>query len=145
MTPSKSWKIHRYKHLYAKTQSKRSTLEKFKIKETAAQHILNVIPSTFPRMKGASFIVFESTKLLNIPAHIKPILSLDDCGYGYALKEFNSDFEVYVHDEYNDTIPDDLTLNDYLAKNTSKGNVCKYRQSSITWCTIEDGHQSEDE
>ena len=124
---------------------KRSTLEKLKIKETAAQHILNVIPSTFPRMKGANFIVFESTKLLNIPAHIKPILNLDDRGYGYALKEFNSDFKVYVHDGYNDTIPDDLTLNDYLAKNTSKGNVCKYHQSSITWCTIEDGHQSEDE
>ena len=106
----------------------RKTLEKLKIGETATQHIINVIPSTF-RMKGADFILFESARPLSIPSHVKPILSLDDRGYGYALKEFNRDFEVHVHDGYNNMIPDDLTLNDYLAKNTFKGNACKYHQS----------------
>lgn len=133
-TLKKLSKLSIQKFICFNVEEQRATLEKLKINAMIAQHILNVIPSAFPRMKGADYAVYESAKLLNIPVHVKPLLSLDDCEYGYALRKFNCDFQVDVFNGYDDSIPDGSTFEDYVATNMFISNVCKYRLDKITWC-----------
>jgi len=71
-------------------------LKKCGISDGIISHILNVIPPTFPRLKGGDHVVFESAKLLKLPVHVKPFLNHqgydDDTGkeHRYALKELYS-------------------------------------------------------
>ena len=61
------------------------------------KQILDVMPSDFPLLKGADYIVVESAKSLGLPVCVKPFLhswmDVDE----YALKDFSQPF---VEEEY---------------------------------------------
>jgi len=118
------------------------------IDDAIITQILDVIPSTFPRLKGGDYIVFESAKLLKLPVHVKPFLDRKDDdyetgkqAYGYALKDFSSRFGKGGFDS-NYELPcwglpdkdDDISKEDAIAFMLFEGDACKYDLSDITWC-----------
>jgi len=118
--------------------------------------VLGAIPSTFPRLKGSDYIVFESAKLLNLPVHVKPFLDqkddvygTDKQAYGYALKNFSCRFgEGGYDDTYDDPNCDfipmpcygftpqnaDISKQDAITFMLFEHGACKYDISDITWC-----------
>jgi len=66
-------------------------LKKCCIDDAITTQILDVMPSSFPRLKGGDSIVFESAKLLNLPVHVKHFLNEDygDDEYGFAFKSLS--------------------------------------------------------
>ena len=61
------------------------------IEDVNCQQILDALPSDFPLLKGADYIVAESAKSLGLPVCVKPFLSNNrgDQNFYYAFKEFS--------------------------------------------------------
>lgn len=100
--------------------------------DVSCKQILDSLPSDFPMLKGADYIVAESAKSLGLPVCVKPFLGDGhwnrDCKIKYALKDFSqsfleSDFEVLQgcinYDTYMEIFGKAL---------------CRYNEQDITWC-----------
>jgi len=110
-------------------------LKKFSIDDTVITQILDVIPSSFPRLKGGDSVVFESAKLLNLPVCVKHFLNQtdDEDGYGFAFKSLSyGQFKDSGEDMF---VDDDPRLEpEFTASLLFGDTACKYKLSDITWC-----------
>ncbi|XP_065913973.1 uncharacterized protein [Dysidea avara] len=133
------------------TSKQVEALKKCGIGDTIIAQILDIIPSSFPRLKGGDSIVFESAKLLNLPVHVKHFLNQDDDkdGYGFAFKSL-----TYGQFKFSDEMfaEEDPRLEpEFIASDLFGDTACKYKLSDITWCNKksrwynywEDEHQDE--
>ena len=111
------------------------------ISDITRKQILGALPSGFPLLKGADYIVVESAKSLGLPVCVKPLLSgYDpyDRNFKYALKNFSQDMFV---DDYLD-IHDLLNEDHHLEPLQMFGDAtCRYKPQDITWCQELTFHQ----
>ena len=97
------------------------------IEDINCKIILDSLPSDFPLLKGAGYVVVQSARSLGLPVCVKPFLHswMED---EYALKDFSQPFvqEDYLNYEgdgvYN---PNVLMFGDA---------TCRYKPEDITWC-----------
>ena len=91
--------------------------------------ILAAVPSDFPLLKGADYIVAESAKSLGLPVCVKPFVSNDyaENGFLYALKDFSNMFPKEDMSHYNYSEDDKCwhLFGDAL---------CRCDSPDITWC-----------
>ena len=104
--------------------------------EKSCKQILDALPTDFPLLKGADYIVVESVKSLGLPVCVKPLLSGDDAydrNFKYALKDFSQSMFVDrypsvddVRDGYHHLEPLQMF----------GGATCRYKPQDITciWC-----------
>ena len=112
------------------------------IEDMNCKQILDGLPSDFPLLKGADYIVVESAKSLGLPVCVKPFLSSDGGGaYAddrvdrrYALKDFSLSFGK------NDD-KDDYCVNAITYVKLFGDTVCTYKPEDITWCQKLSCHQ----
>ena len=108
------------------------------INDVHCQQILDALPSDFPLLKGADYIVVESAKSLGLPVCVKPFVDNDyreDQDFCYAFKEFSQCM-------YEDDIPGDVNLCYDVEPLQMFGNalsICKAQD--ITWCQELSYHQ----
>jgi len=112
-------------------------LKKCCIDDTIITQILDVMPSSFPRLKGGDSIVFESAKLLNLPVHVKHFLNQVDYDdeYGFAFKSLSYGRFSYTDDVFVDEDP--RLEPEFIASVLFGDTACKYKISDITWCNKE--------
>ena len=101
------------------------------IEDVNCKQILDALPSEFPLLKGADYIVAESAKSLGLPVCVKPFLNNDPYEnkiFKYGLKDFSHTFTVDSTDEsgYRD--------HDLKCLKVFGDSVCRYKTQGITWC-----------
>ena len=104
------------------------------IEDINCKQILAALPSDFPLLKGADFIVVESAKSLGLPICVKPFLHswMED---KYALKDFSQPF---VQEEYLNYEGDGIYDPNVLMFGDA---TCRYKPGDITWCQELSYHQ----
>ena len=103
------------------------------IEDVNCQQILDALPSDFPLLKGADYIVAESAKSLGLPVCVKPFLSEDVVDYkefDYALKDFS---KFFAKNEYLET--------HYPIIAMFGDATCVCKPGDITWCQKLSYHQ----
>ena len=107
----------------------------------SCKQILAAVPSDFPLLKGADYIVVESAKSLGLPVCVKPFLSGNDAydrNFKYALKDFSQSMFV------DDCADIDDVLDGYHHLEPLQmfgGATCRYKPQDITWCQELTFHQ----
>ena len=101
------------------------------VNEIDHKNILDAIPSDFPLLKGADYIVVESAKSLGLPVCVKPFLSNNrgDENFEYAFKDFSqctSMFEEGCLGYLDNHRVEPLQL--------FGDAICRYKAQDITWC-----------
>ena len=95
--------------------------------DVSCKQILAAVPSDFPLLKGADYIVVEGAKSLGLPVCVKPFLSHDYAEDQYVLKHFSNTFPEK-----------DLTHIDYcepiICLQVFGDGVYKCKSQDITWC-----------
>ena len=89
---------------------------------------MDALPSDFPQLKGADYIVAESAKSLGLPVCVKPFLSNNraDENFGYALKDFSQRMSLKdCYDEENAEFDPLQIFGD---------DLCRFKSQDITWC-----------
>ena len=112
------------------------------IEDMNCKQILDELPSDFPLLKGADYILIESAKSLGLPVCVKPFLSSDGCGaYAddqvdrrYALKDFSLSFSKKNDDQ-------DYCVDVFTYVKLFGDAVCTYEAEDITWCQKLSCHQ----
>ena len=101
------------------------------------QQILAAVPSDFPLLKGADYIVAESAKSLGLPVCVKPFLSgcypYDD-DFQYSLKDFS---HVFTSGDSKDSDE----LHEFECLDLFGKAVCRCKLQDITWCQELVGNQ----
>ena len=114
------------------TQQK-SILENLQLVDADVKEILQLVPSSYPILKGTDYIVFNSAKVLGLPVHVKPLLEYQNenvrISTEYALKDFSAGFVATDNGhEYADCKLGQCVLNMFGK------NACQYNPDDITWC-----------
>jgi len=109
--------------------AQQSDLRKIGITGTDMEKVLHVISdSSYQRLKGADYIIFNSARLLGLPVHIKPLLKLAPYGCNMNLALGNpEEFQFQLDFEY------ETETAENVASLFGK-NVYEYRDKDITWC-----------
>ena len=124
---SKKTSCKEFVHLSKNEQLK--ILRDVGFEDVSCKQILAAVPSDFPLLKGADYIVVESAKSLGLPVCVKPFLSYDhaDYDYLYALKDFSNMF-----------VKEDMTHIDYceheICVQVFGDALCRCKPEDITWC-----------
>ena len=99
------------------------------IEDVACKQILDALPSDFPLLKGADYIVVESARSLQLPICVKPFLDHDtaDGVFKYGLKDFSHVFprEDDIRSEFEHQLESLELFCDA---------VCRCKSQDITWC-----------
>ena len=98
------------------------------IGDVSCKQILAAVPSDFPLLKGADYIVVESAESLGLPVCVKPFLS-DGTNqhFHYSLKDFSHVFTSGDCKFYD-------RLHEFECLNLFRNAVCRWKQQNITWC-----------
>ena len=115
------------------------------IEDVNCKQILDGLPSDFPLLKGADYIVVESAKSLGLSVCVKPFLSSDGGGaYAddevdrrYALKDFSL---LFGKNEDVDG-QDDSCVHAFTYMKLFGDAACTYKPQDITWCQKLSCHQ----
>jgi len=97
------------------------------------KEILQLVPSSYPVLKGTDYVVFSSAKVLGLPVHAKPLLEYwnydDPISTEYALKDFSAGYVAkdLDYDNY------DCRLGQCVLTMFGE-NTCQYNPDDITWC-----------
>lgn len=110
------------------------------IDDVSCKQILDSLPSDFPLLKGADYVVVESAKSLGLPVCVKPFLRSEDdvhsnLQYAYALKDF---LELFGR---SDDINEDECYVDHEHLKLFGNAICRYNKQDITWCQKLSCHQ----
>ena len=99
------------------------------IEDVTCNKILGALPSGFPLLKGADYIVVESARSLQLPICVKPFLDHDaaDGVFKYGLKDFSHVFPV--GDEMESDFEHQLESLQLFGD-----AVCRCKSQDITWC-----------
>ena len=99
------------------------------IEDVICKQILDALPSDFPLLKGADYIVVESGRSLRLPICVKPFLSPDtaDGVFKYGLKDFSRIFPK--DDDISSESEHQLECLELFGD-----AVCRYKSQDITWC-----------
>ena len=114
------------KFVYLSKDKQVKILRDFGIDDVSCKQILAAVPSDFPLLKGADYIVVESAKSLGLPVCIKPFLDHVD-NFLYALKDFSNMFPKRDMTHLDDD--DDNICLEVFGK-----ALCRCRPEDITWC-----------
>ena len=102
------------------------------IEGMTCKQILDALPSDFPPLKGADYIVVESAKSLGLPVCVKPFLNnaTYDENFNYALK----DFSLLFAKEKEGISHCESRIHQLAHLEVFGEAVCRYRPQAITWC-----------
>ena len=102
------------------------------IEDVNCKQILAAVPSDFPLLKGADYIVAESAKSLGLPVCVRPFLGQDythDC-FLYGLKDFSNVFHSGDMDRvFGEDYDKDVECLQVFGK-----AICRCKSQDITWC-----------
>ena len=122
-------KVPSDKFIHLSKDEQVKVLKNVGIEDVICKQILDALPSDFPLLKGADYIVVESARSLRLPICVKPFLSPDtaDGVFKYGLKDFSRIFPK--DDDISSESEHQLECLELFGD-----AVCRYKSQDITWC-----------
>ena len=116
------------KFIYLSKDQQVKILADVGIEDTNCKIILDALPSDFPLLKGADYIVVETARSLGLPVCVKPFIisefDLHNSDFKYGLKDFSQLFP-----EKDEVEQKEMTYLQMFGDAT-----CRYKPQDITWC-----------